>query len=231
MMDSDTGDSPRNSAFLDALTPEDRSELLALGHTRDYKAGTTIFMRGDPGDTLYVIEEGRVEISLTSLGGRRSVLNHMGPGEILGEIALLDNGTRSADAVAGTKLRMLALSRATIVRFLTSRPDTTMALIAGLCGRVREAVGMFELQTQINARARVARCLTIMASKWGAEDESGDIRMEVTLSQSDIGEISGLARENVNRQIKSMVEDGILRMEGRTMVVTDLEALEELCDE
>jgi CRP/FNR family transcriptional regulator, cyclic AMP receptor protein len=204
--------------------------LLRHGRRRDYAAGEAIFARGDPGDTLFVIEAGRVEISRTSLGGRRSVLNQMGPGEILGEIAMLDNLARSADATAATEVTLLCVSRAGFMDFLRNHPDAAMALISGLCARVRQAADMFEDQAQLGARVRLARCLTRIAKKWGAAGEDGSVVLNAPLSQAELGEFSGLARENVNRQMKALENEGILcHVEGAIRIV-DPEALAEIAE-
>ncbi|MCB1375837.1 MAG: cyclic nucleotide-binding domain-containing protein, partial [Rhodobacteraceae bacterium] len=104
--------------WLGLLDRAAREALLSRGTRRRYGAGEAIFLRGDPGRALYLIEEGRVEVSVTALGGRRSVLAHMGPGEVLGEIAVLDNLDRSADATAAGAVTLVSLPRAEVMSFL-----------------------------------------------------------------------------------------------------------------
>lgn len=201
------------------------------GRSREFAAGETVFLRGDPGDALYVIEAGRIEVSVLALGGRRSVVNRMGPGEILGEIALLDGGLRSADATAGgSGARLLVLRRGEIVSWLGAHPEAAMGLIGELCSRVRDALEIFENQAQTNARARLARCLLRVAAKWGKPHPGGGLAVAEALSQSEIGEFSGLSRENVNRTLKALAEEGLLHLEDGRPVIDDVEGLEDVAE-
>lgn len=219
-----------NSMLLAALEPEARSALLARGRRKSYRKGEMIFARGDEGSTLIVVISGRVEVSVTALNGRKSVLDHMGAGEVLGEVAMMDNGTRSADVIAGSKVEALILSRADIKTFLAEQPDAAMAMIAELCVKIRNASDMFENQAQVVANNRLARCLLRFSEKWGVRAADGSVRIDQPFSQADIGEFSGLARENVNRHLKNWEAEGIVRIDGRTIVLTDTVALEDIAE-
>lgn len=204
-------------------------ELFSGARPVTYPAKRTIFAEGEPGGSLILIEDGRVEISNTSLMGRKSVLAYMGPGEVLGEIAALDGGPRSADAVAATKVEALALSRDNVLEYISARPDFAQSVIVELCSKVRNASRMFATQSIIEGEPRLARGLLQLFDKWGTNHTDG-IALAERFSQQDIGEFSGLARENVNRQIKAWVQSGVLRNEGRTLVLIDRDALEYLAE-
>ena len=195
-----------------------------------FAAQQTIFTAGEPGGSLILIESGRVEISNTSLMGRKSVLAYMGPGEILGEIAALDGGARSADAVASNAVSGLALSRENVLGYICARPDIVQAVIVELCRKVRNASDMFATQSIIEGEPRLARGLLQLFEKWGVENADGTSVLAERFSQQDIGEFSGLARENVNRQIKAWTKEGVLRSDGRRLVLIDREALERLAE-
>jgi CRP-like cAMP-binding protein len=222
--------SSHTSMLLRGLSAVDQDELLALGQRRKYKSGNTIFARGDEGTSLLVIEKGRVEISITAASGRKSVLDHMGPGGVLGEIAIFDDGTRSADAVAASEVIGISVSREALLGFLRKKPNVAIAMIEELCAKVRNASEMFEAQAQVDAQSRLARCLMRMASKWGKETADGTIKVDEGFSQTDIGEFSGLARENVNRRLKAWEADGLLRFKGSVLIIEDPDQLEEIAD-
>ena len=226
-MDSDFGGSG-SSVLLEALEDDDRAQLLQRARSVTFGSGETIYAIEDPGDTMLLIESGRVEVSVTSMTGRKSVLNHMGPGEVVGEIALLDNGPRSADVVAATKVEGVLLHRRDLLSFLTEHPETTLSLIAEVCSKVRNASEMFASQSQTIAQARLARCLLRLGRKWGDEDAEGDVRLTQQFSQGDLGEFSGLARENVNRHLKTWVSEGLLTVNGREIVLHEIEMLEDI---
>jgi CRP-like cAMP-binding protein len=204
-------------------------ELFRDARPVTFSAKQTIFVEGEPGNSLILIEKGRVEVSNTSLTGRKSVLAHMGPGEVLGEIAALDGGTRSADAVAAIDVSGLALSRENVLEYIAARPELAQSVIVELCRKVRNASQMFATQSIVEGEPRLARGLLQLFEKWGTPHDDGTALAE-KFSQQDIGEFSGLARENVNRQIKTWIQAGFLRSEGRTLVLVDREALEYLAE-
>lgn len=216
--------------LLSAMGAEGCKTLFADARPVEYRAGQTIFAAGEPGATLVLIEEGRVEVSITSITGRKSVLAHMGPGEVLGEIAALDGDTRSADSVAATRVSGRILSRDNVLAFVSARPKVAQALIVELCRKVRNASEMFLTQAVIEGEPRLARGLLRLFDQWGSEGEGGTVLMTERFSQQEIGEFSGLARENVNRQIKMWTDAGMLRNEGRKLVLLDRDALEELAE-
>ncbi len=221
----------RQTSLAAVIGEEGCRTLFADGRRVAYAAGETIFSAGEPGSTLVLIEQGRVEVSITSLLGRKSVLAHMGPGEVVGEIAALDGGERSADTVAATKVSGFIVSRENVLSFVSERPEIARALIVELCHKVRNASEMFLTQAVIEGEPRLARGLIRLFDKWGTDSADGTSLMAERFSQQEIGEFSGLARENVNRQIKAWTDAGILRNEGRQLILLDREALEALADD
>ncbi|MGI1661608.1 Crp/Fnr family transcriptional regulator [Palleronia sp. KMU-117] len=221
---------PETGLLIGALTPDQRDALDARGQTRRFHAGQTIFCRGEPGEHFFVILEGDVEISVTSSQGRRSVLNHMGPGEVLGEIAFLDRGTRSADAVATTDVVLSAIDRRALAGFLNDNPDALLDLMAALCAKVRNASEMAEGYALSSAPARLARCLIHMGRKWGQPDDNGDLVLSRSFSQGDLGQLAGIARENVNRHFRAWEKAGLVAMDRGIITLRDPESLAEIAE-
>lgn len=222
---------PKNkSVLLSALGDKARARLLARGMSKSFKRGTTIFARGEPGTTVFLIESGRVEISVTTINGRKSILENMGEGEILGEIAMFDGGERSADAVAATSVKGITLTKQDVSAILEEYPNAAMAIIAELCLRIRLTNEIVEAKTGVAASARLSRCILRLADKWGVEAGEDEIKIAQPFSQADIGEFSGLARENVNRYLKSWEASGFIRFDGRAIVIRDFDGLEEIAD-
>lgn len=215
----------KNSMLLSSLSEDERNVLLSVANQCRFSAGTTIFSCAEPGETLLLIRSGRVEVSVTSLTGRKSVLNHMGPGEVLGEIALLDGGARSADVVAATDVEALVLHRRDVASFLQDRPRAMMATIAELCGKVRNASDMFATQAETEAPSRLARCLLRLVEKWGTGPEGAQL---AEFSQTDLGEFSGISRENVNRRLKAWEAAGLVELSPQGIILRDLDALAEI---
>lgn len=223
-------DGDLKGVLVSAIGTEGCRALFASARAVRFEAKQTIFTAGTPGTTLILIESGRVEISNTTFTGRKSVLAHMGPGEVLGEIAALDGGERSADAVAATRVEGLSLLRENVLSYIAERPELAKAVIVELCRKVRNASEMFLTQSIVEGEPRLARGLLRLFDKWGADGADGSAILSERFSQQDIGEFSGLARENVNRQIKAWIEIGVIRSDGRHLVLIDRPALEALAD-
>lgn len=215
------------SILVSAMDPAECSVLFETAKPVSYDAGQMIFAAGEPGTLVMLIETGRVEVSLTSLSGRKSVLAHMGPGEVLGEIAALDGGLRSADTVATNAVTGLVLSRDNILKFVTERPVIAQAIITELCRKVRNASEMFTTLSVTDGGPRLAQALLRLFDKWGVADDGITLLTE-RFSQTEIGEFSGLARENVNRHLKAWTEAGILNTQGRRLRLIDRAALENI---
>jgi len=219
-----------DSMILSALPPTERQALLAKGRPKTYQKDEVIFARGDEGSWVLLIEEGLVEISVMSLNGRKSVLNHMEKGEILGEIALFDREGRSADAVALSEVKGTVVSRQSIVESLKNNNNACFSIIETLCSRVRNASEMFETQSLTSANTRLARCLMRVAHKWGKEQTDGSIHVEQHFSQSDLGELAGIARENVNRHLQHWVQEELLLFDKGDITLLDIDRLSEIAE-
>ena len=213
--------------LLSSLKMSECRTLFGDGQRRTYSEGQVIFMEGDPGTEVILIESGRVELSITSMSGRKSVLAYMGSGEVLGEIAALDGGTRSATVTAMEPVAGLVLARKDILTFVSARPEVARSMIVELCAKARNASSMFSAQVMVEGGPRLARALILLFGKWG-EERDGRFVLTQRFSQSEIGEFGGLARENVNRYLKKWIAQGILAQDGQTLVLVDRPRLEEL---
>lgn len=224
-MDGRTGQSGE-SVLLSALSPEERRALMAGARPVSYPAGQTIFAEGEPGAFLVLIADGRVEISLTALSGRKAVLDQLGPGDVLGEIAVLDGSARSADALAVTEVQGQLLLRQHVMGFLHDEPSAAHAIIVELCRKIRATNEMISNQTQVRANVRLARGLLRLAARWGRPQKDGSVRLSEAFSQTELGDFTGLARENVNRLLRQWETDGLVLLEERRLVLLDLPELE-----
>ena len=216
--------------ILNALELKDRRALLATGHRRSYQKGEVVFARGDEGSWVLLIEEGMIEISVMSLRGRKSVLNHMEKGDILGEVALFDLEGRSAEATAITPVTGTIVYRQSVFEVLKNNNDAYFSIIKTLCARVRNASDMFETLSLTSADARLARCLMRMAKKWGHMNADGSIHIEQHFSQSDLGELAGIARENVNRHLQTWIHEALIHFDNGDITLLAPDKFSELAE-
>ncbi|MGF1501547.1 MAG: Crp/Fnr family transcriptional regulator [Paracoccaceae bacterium] len=217
------------SLVLGSLEASARDVLFRKAARKVFEKDTLIFAYGEPGNSMMLIDTGRVEISVTTEQGRKCVLGHMGPGELVGELAMLDGGTRSADVTAVVITTGLLVTFNDFRSFLKTNPEIMLSLLQGLTAKIRNANALVEDRAQKDASARLARCVLRLAQKWGKPTDGGGIYIRQTFSQSDIGELASLARENVNRRFRSWMEEEILHFDdaGR-MILPDPAALEKI---
>ena len=119
------------------LEPDALDQLCRYAKPTSLKRGATIFSKGDPGSSLYAVISGTVKISVSSPDGRNAILNLIGPGEIFGEVAVLDGGERTADATASTNCEILVIDRREFLPFVKQQPVLAMKFIELLCDRLR----------------------------------------------------------------------------------------------
>src|SRR5260221_14356066 len=125
-----------NPMFAD-LGPDELQRISNLCHTQHLGNGEVLFQKGDPGDALFGVRRGQVRIETGVSDGSRLTLNFMGPGDLFGEVAVLDGQSRTADATAGEVSELFVLRRGGFFNHLQPEPKVGIKIIALLCQRIR----------------------------------------------------------------------------------------------
>ena len=210
--------------FLAALTTADRQALAASAKRRQFARGQAIFHKDDPGESLFIIEEGSVRIYLPSPQGADLTLAILGRGDFFGDMALLDGRPRSASATALQETRAAALDRADFTTVIQSRPEAAMAVLAAVAQRLREANEMAGDLAFLDVGGRLAKKLLELAATHGVE-KSGGILLDLPLTQEELANMVGVTRESVNRHLSLLRRQGVIGGQGRRFVIRDAEAL------
>ena len=213
--------------LLAQLAPAELDRLVAMAGERQFKSGQTIFQKGDPGTSMSAVLQGRVKISAYSEDGKEVILNIVEPGQIFGEIALLDGKERTADATAMGPTTLLVLERREFIPFLERNPKIAVRLIEVLCERVRRTSEMVESVAFLEYSARLAKLLLRLAESYGEDVEDG-VRINLKISQQDLGNLIASTRESVNRQLNAWAEEGVIDLERGQITILDSDALEDL---
>jgi CRP/FNR family cyclic AMP-dependent transcriptional regulator len=204
-------------------------KIAKLRVRRRLAPGEVLFRKGDPGDALYGVMAGRLHIHANAIDGRDALLNIMGPGDIFGEIALIDGLPRTADATAIDKVDLMMLRRAEFLELLRRENELTLHLLGLTCRRLRWLSDMVEDATFLSAPARLAKRLLHLAEQNGEKYEGG-IRINLRLSQRAVGELAGLSRETTNKYLRSWVRLGWITLRRETIVLRQLQPLQDLAD-
>jgi len=209
------------------LSAAERAALLARARVQKYSAQETIFLMDSPGDSMVAVLSGTIRISVPSPDGKEVVLAILGPGELCGEIALLDGKARTADAKAATDCSVVVLERRDVLSFFAQHPDAWVRLIEVLCERLRTADQQMADFALLPVPMRLAKALLRLGSPNG-HAESGLAVAHVPLTQRELGNVIGATRESVNKYLRAWQRKGCLRLADRLIVITDRAALERL---
>jgi len=203
---------------------EELEPLVACLRRRRYARGETVFLQGDPGTSLCLIETGRVKLGFTSPEGREVLLDLLGPGDVFGELALLDGEPRSADAVAVEPTHLVLLRREEFVRFLEERPRLAVQLLAVLSRRLRRDAQLVQDAAFLDVPARLARILLRMAEAEGEAAEEGLV-IRARLTQTNLAGLVGTTRETLNKWLGFYETQGLIRWDKGQITVRRPEAL------
>jgi CRP/FNR family transcriptional regulator, cyclic AMP receptor protein len=216
-----------NHPLFGQLAPDELERLVAYMRLVRQPPRTVLFRKGDPGTHMVVVVRGRVKVCTHSEDGKELVLNLINPGEVVGEIALLDGADRTADAVTLVDSDLLILERRDFIPFLKRHPDACMRLLAVLCERVRRTSELLEEALFLEGSSRLAKRLVHLAEVFG-KAVPGGVKIDISLSQQQLGNMVGMSRESMNKQLKQWRQDDLIRIEDGRYVLTNLEALRDI---
>jgi CRP/FNR family transcriptional regulator, cyclic AMP receptor protein len=185
--------------------------------------GEIILFEGEPAEALYFIASGAVKIYKTSLDGKEQILNIVRPGDSFNDVALFDNGANPATAQAMTDVLLYGINHHQMEEILKRHPSMAMNIIKMLARRVRQLLSLVEDLSFRNVRGRVAKILL--------ENIADPSELRPRLTQQEIAGMAGTAREVVGRSLKSLEDDGLIRLENRRVVIRNKEALRRLAAE
>ncbi|GIK50790.1 MAG: Crp/Fnr family transcriptional regulator [Hyphomonadaceae bacterium] len=185
-----------------ALSEATRARLARQGVPCTVDPGKLLFAKGDKGDALYVLLEGEVEVRTSTEAGKDVRIAALKPYALIGEMAVLDGGVRSADICAIRKSRLLRIGRDQAIAALESEPKALLKLIAELSRRLRHADAALEDAHTLDLGGRLALRLL---------DEAGD-GAAVTLTQTELARRIGASREKVNRKLHEWADEGWISM-------------------
>jgi CRP-like cAMP-binding protein len=215
----------KHPAFSD-LEPKAFDQLCRYAKHTSVKRGTTIFSKGDPGNSLFAIMSGTVKISLSSSEGRNAILNLIGPGELVGEVAVLGGKGRTADATASTDCEILVIDRRDFLPFVQSQPVLAMKFIELLCNRLRHTSEQVEQLILLNLPGRLASALLGLTEKRRPDLDS----RTAAVTQMELSEMVGMTRESINKQLRAWAACGWVQLKRGGIVVVDANSLRQLIE-
>ncbi len=184
------------------LAAADLAAIAEACQERRFAKGEMLFSRGDPGERIYVVREGNIRLAIATPEGRELSFQVAGPGDMFGEIAVLDGRPRSAEAVALSAAVCIGLEKRDFHRLRASRPGITEAALAFLCQRLRDVSDKLEGIALYPLEARLARFL--VAALRGREPGKGRLALELPYSQSELALLIGASRPKINAALGAL---------------------------
>ncbi|MFZ0401613.1 MAG: Crp/Fnr family transcriptional regulator [Pseudolabrys sp.] len=189
----------RSPDLLSDLPERLSAGLLASAKPVKLAADEVLFIAGDPGDGCYRLNEGLLKVSMVSPTGAERILAILGPGSIVGDMAMIDGRPRSASVSALRECKLSFISRSAFEALADKNPEIYKHLLSLLAARLRDTDQVVAAGSFLPVKGRVARALLDLANAFGNEVGGGRVVIRQKLSQSDVASMAGIARENVSR--------------------------------
>ncbi len=206
------------SPLFACLGAQDRLALAAKLRPRTFGRDEVVFHRDDPASQVFLITSGTVKVSIPDEQGREVVVALERGGDVFGDLALFDEGPRSATVTALTETHTLALARQDFISTLERNPDAMRRMLALLVKMIRHSTGHVEDLVFLDLPGRVAKCLLDLSEAAGSE--------QVDLTQEDLAGFVGATRVSVNRVLAELEKRGAIKIGRRHIQLKDRAVLQ-----
>jgi CRP/FNR family cyclic AMP-dependent transcriptional regulator len=211
--------------FLSLLDPEDRVALLGRAGRRQFRRRELLIHEGDSGEEVFALLSGRVKVTGTTHDGREVILRFAGPGELLGELAVIDGQPRLASVEAIDPVEAMGISGRDFRSLLESRPGIAVAMLRSLARRFRGADRARVEFAASQTLGRVAARLLELVERYGEPAGDGAVSIDLPLSQEELAGWTASSREAVAKALQMLRKLEIVSTERRRITVLDPEAL------
>lgn len=215
---------PQHSIFA-SCSEEELADIILHGTYQVFKKGKDIVSQGDEGTSLIILLTGTARISMLASNGREIILDYAEPGSVIGEIALLDGGERTASVIALEEVSGLRLSRESFEIIVSRHHGMALRIMRELARRLRQANSTIESDRAYASGPRLARFLGRLSLSGGR-----DGRLRLDLSQGELGMFAGMSREQINRQLGAWADSGIIALDGGRITILDSTLLSEIAE-
>lgn len=200
-----------------SLSAGDRQTLSQHVRHRVFARGEYLLRCGDVGSTLFMLLAGQLKVLRPLPTGEDAVIAILGPGDVVGELALLDGETRSASVVALESAEVLSLRRTDFDQFIRQRPDVVATMLATLSRRIRRQNRQLEARF-LDLSQRLARELLELGRQRGIQRHDG-LELQLRISQADLASLIGASRPRVNRLLAEWQDRQVIRLGGRGEII------------
>lgn len=202
------------------LLDDELDKIRDLCVTQHYVKDRIILIEEESGNTLFIIQKGRVKVSRMSDDGREVILSILERGEFFGELSLIDGKARSASVTAIENSEVLMLRRGDFLGLLEEYPQIAISLLKELAARIRKSDTQIKSLSLQDAMGRVASTLILLAEDAGIIKQGRVVIHKIPLQQ-DLANMAGTSRETISRVFRYLEDEGLMERDGRKVVIPD----------
>ena len=195
-----------------SLKPDEVESLEKIVRLRHYRSGQKIIQEFDRGMELFVIVSGSVKISTEDAEGREIIVSIGYPSDFFGEIALLDDDTRSATVTAIEPTSVLSIEKSDFLRFFVTYPEFALRMLAVMGQRIRKTDEKLIHMAFADSFAKIARTLLTIYEKEGVQPEGELPYIHDRFTRQELASLSGVSRETVSRSLGAFIQAELIRV-------------------
>jgi len=207
-----------------SLKPVLLDELAGKLAPKSYRRGEVIFHQDDPGSAMHIVKSGQVKIATTSPEGEEVIMAILKDSDFFGELSLLDDKPRSADAVAMEATQTLMLRRGDFLDMLGQHPEMVSGVLTSLSERLRRTDQLLQDAVFLDLPTRLSKRLLELAQKHGIKTEKG-VEIDLRLTQQDLAAALGVTRVALNKHLGRLQDDDLISLESKRIIITRPEEL------
>ena len=215
--------------ILGLLAADELGSILGQGRIAQYRERASVFAQGDEGTSVFAVVSGFVKLSSATESGRDMIYEIAAPGGLFGELAVICGQPRSADALCLASTRLLIIDGRQFLTTLKRNPDVLLGIVRLLTQRLQRANEQMGDTLSLEAPSRLAKTLIRLAAQHSHPAVDG-LQIDVQLSQGELGNMTGLSRESINKQLAAWRDDALLAVSNKYLTLTDLPALQEIAN-
>ncbi len=214
----------RTVSILADLPAAALEQLARSSLPRNYRRGQVLCSEGDPGESIYILEEGQLRVTQWTASGDEAVLAVVEAPAAVGELSLLDGSPRSATLTAIGPVRVRLIPRKAFVNLLKEQPRIVPGLLATLATLIRRANARQVDLLTLDVPGRLAKWLIARAERTGVPVEEG-LSLDLARSQGELAAEIGTTRPTLNRALRAFEEQGIIATDGPRVTILDMNRL------
>jgi CRP-like cAMP-binding protein len=213
------------------LADTEIDQIRALARVQRYPARQTVVAQGDESGDLFLVIDGRLRASSCNANGDEVVLSIMGPGDVFGEMALLDGAPRSATVSTLDACQLMVIEAGSFHALLRHMPTLASSLMKVMARRIRDLTDRTQDVALLDVESHLAKVLLALANRFGDHSRSGQTAITLKLSQQELASMVGATRELVNKRLRAWAQRGIVELVSGSLVIKQRQALEAMVGE